>query len=82
MFPSALFVAAGKDLITSRAKGVKPDIEKLYTEEDKEGGICVYRDKFNVVFISSHIPKDYVDELQNSIPLDRMKVVYLKTDRM
>jgi hypothetical protein len=82
VFPSGLFVAAGKDLITSRAKGVKPEIEKLFTKDDKEGGVCVFRDKFNVVFVSSHLPKDYVEELQHSVPLDRMKVLYLKTDRV
>ena len=81
VFPSLLFHAAGKDLIRSKAKGVKPPIEKLYKEADKEGGCCIYRDKFNVVVISSHMPKEYVKELEHSLPLEKMKPVFLKTDR-
>ena len=81
IFPNLLFHAAGKDLIVSKAKGVRPPIEKLYKESDKEGGCCIYREKFNVVFISSHMPKEYVRELEHSLPLEKMKPVFLKTDR-
>ena len=77
VFPSSLLVASGKDLLKPRTKGGKAAIEKLYTKDDMEGGVCIYREKFNVVFVSKHAPKDYKEELGHSLPLERMNVVYL-----
>ena len=31
----------------------------------RKGGICVYREKFNVVFVSKHSPKTYEKELSH-----------------
>ena len=80
IFPSNLLTAAGKDLLKPKVKGGKAAICKLYKKDDMEGGICVYREKFNVVFVSKHSPKTYEKELSHSLPLQRMNVIYLKVD--
>ena len=80
IFPSGLLIASGKDLLKPRVKGGKAAIEKLYNKDDLKDGICIYREKFNVVFISKHCPKSYENELSHSLPLERMNVVFLKVD--
>ena len=80
IFPSSLLTASGKDLLKPRVKGGKAAIEKLYNKDDMNGGICIYREKFNVVFVSKHCPKSYENELSHSLPLTRMNVVFLKVE--
>ena len=79
-WPKEMPVICGKDLLKPKVKGGKAAICKLYKKDDMEGGICVYREKFNVVFVSKHSPKTYEKELSHSLPLQRMNVIYLKVD--
>eukprot|EP00607_Mallomonas_marina_P007044 CAMPEP_0182434526 /NCGR_PEP_ID=MMETSP1167-20130531/70259_1 /TAXON_ID=2988 /ORGANISM="Mallomonas Sp, Strain CCMP3275" /LENGTH=397 /DNA_ID=CAMNT_0024624501 /DNA_START=220 /DNA_END=1413 /DNA_ORIENTATION=+ len=74
VFPLDTFTNAGARLLEPKGN---PRYHSIYREEDLEHGQAIVRDGFRVVVISTLEPKDYLEKLQDCIPLGYMHPVYV-----
>lgn len=74
-FPIEMFQEAGKKILTPSFP--TPRCAKMYKEEDKEGGVVTFRDKFRMVLITTLSPSEVESGLKGCIPMEYVKPIYV-----
>lgn len=74
-FPIEMFQQGGKRILTPSFPA--PRCAKMFREEDKEGGQVTFKEKFQLVLISTLTPTEVKSELANSLPMEHIKPIYV-----
>ena len=75
IFPAETFQLCGRKLLETYMG--KKRYESFFREEDLEAGLAIAREGFKFVVVSSLSPHEYMEALEESIPLGYMDVVVI-----
>lgn len=74
-FPIEMFQQGGKRILTPSFPA--PRCAKMFREEDKESGQVLFKEKFQMVLISTLTPSEVKSELPDSLPMEHIKPIFV-----